>query len=70
MKGTNTTMTQANATRSVKDWKRKAWGDTRAADVTGATLFRIEMRHFVGSFFAQPGKKEPTKEGKYHAAAG
>src|SRR4051812_29311419 len=24
----------------------------------------------VGSFFAQQGKKEPTKEAKYHAAAG
>jgi hypothetical protein len=38
-------MPQANATRSVKDWRRRAWDDTPATEVTGAKLFRIAMSH-------------------------
>jgi hypothetical protein len=30
----------------------------------------MDLLLFVGSFFAPPGEKEPTKEEKYHAAAG
>ena len=36
-------MTQANTTRSVKDWHRKTWHDK--TEVPGTNLFRVEILH-------------------------
>ncbi|GHO97135.1 hypothetical protein KSF_071830 [Reticulibacter mediterranei] len=36
-------MTQANTTRSVKDWHRKTWHDK--TEMPGTNLFRVEILH-------------------------
>jgi hypothetical protein len=38
-------MTQANTTRSVKNWDRRPWHDKPAADAPGSKLYRVEMTH-------------------------
>jgi hypothetical protein len=38
-------MTEANTTRSVKNWDRRPWHDKSAADALGSKLYRVEMTH-------------------------